>query len=71
MGVTERDNKMSSTAVTVTRDEEGNVVAHWTGTVTFDPSIYGDPGSFGSLITGCVEDFERQLKAEINLDLTR
>ncbi len=71
MGVTERDNKMSSTTVTVTRNEEGNVVAHWTGTVTFDPGIYGEPGSFGLLITECVEDFERELKAEINLDLTR
>jgi hypothetical protein len=62
---------MSSTSVTVRRDEEGNVVAHWTGTVTFDPSIYADPGSFGSLIAECVDDFERELKAEINLDLTR
>lgn len=62
---------MSSTAVIVTRDEAGKAVAHWTGTVTFEPSIYADPGSFGSLITKCVEDFERELKAEINLDLTR
>jgi hypothetical protein len=62
---------MSSTSVTVRRDEEGNVIAHWTGTVTFDPSIYADPDSFGSLITECVEDFERELTAEINLDLTR
>ena len=62
---------MSSTSVTVTREEEGNVVAHWVGTVTFDPSIYSEPGSFGSLITECVEDFERELKAEINQDLTR
>jgi hypothetical protein len=68
LGVTERDNKMSSTAVTVTRDEEGNVVAHYTGTVTFDPSIYGDPGSFGSLINECVENFGRELQSKINAD---
>ena len=62
---------MSSTAVTVRRDDEGNVHAHWSGSVTFHPSIYGDPGSFGSLINECVENFERELKSEINLDLTR
>jgi hypothetical protein len=62
---------MSSTSVTVRRDEEGNVHAHWSGSVTFDPSIYGDPGSFKSLITECVQNFERELEAEINLDLTR
>jgi len=67
----ERDNKMSSTSVTVRRDDEGNVVAHWVGSVTFHPSVYGNPGSFGSLIDECVENFKRELKAEINLDLTR
>jgi hypothetical protein len=64
-------NKMSATAVTVTRDAEGNVHAHWVGSVTFHPSVYGDPGSFQSLINECVETFERELKAEINLDFTR
>jgi hypothetical protein len=62
---------MSSTAVNVTRDEDGNIVAHWTGTVSFHPSVYGDPSAFGSLITKCVEDFERELRAEINQDFTR
>jgi hypothetical protein len=61
---------MSSTTVTVTRDEEGNVVAHWVGTVTFDPSIYGDSGSFGSLIDGCVEDFSRELQSKVSADFT-
>jgi hypothetical protein len=65
------DNTMSSTTVTVRRDEEGNVHAHWVGSVTFHPRVYGDPGSFGSLINECVENFERELKSEINLDLTR
>ncbi len=62
---------MSSTTVTVRRDEEGNVVAHWSGSVTFHPSIYGDPDSFRSLIDECVENFTRELKSEINLDFTR
>ena len=62
----ERDNKMGSTTVTVRRDEEGNVHAHWTGSVTFHPDIYGDPHSFRSLINECVENFTRQLQAEIN-----
>ncbi len=62
---------MSSTSVTVRRDDEGNVHAHWSGSVTFPRSIYGDPGSFGALINECVENFERELKSEINLDLTR
>jgi hypothetical protein len=57
---------MSSTSVTVRRDEEGNVHAHWVGSVTFDPSVYGDPPSFHSLINECVENFTRQLQAEIN-----
>jgi hypothetical protein len=35
------DNETSSITVTVRRDDEGNVVAHWTGSVTFDPNIYG------------------------------
>jgi hypothetical protein len=61
---------MSSTSVTVRRDEEGNVVAHWTGTMTFDPRIYGEPHSFKSLITECVQNFETALEAEINLDFT-
>ena len=59
---------MSSTTVTVTRDEEGNVVAHWTGTVPFQPSIYGDPDSFTSLINECAEDFTRELQSKINAD---
>jgi len=62
---------MSSTTVTVRRDEEGNVVARWVGSVTFPPSVYGDPASFGTLIDQCVENFTRELKSEINLDLTR
>jgi hypothetical protein len=62
---------MSATTVTVTRDAEGNVHAHWVGSVTFPPSVYGDPDSFRSLIDECVQTFERELKAEINLDLTR
>jgi hypothetical protein len=62
---------MSSTNVTVRRDDEGNVVAHWVGSVTFPPSVYGDPGSFGLLIDECVEKFTSALKSEINLDLTR
>ena len=62
---------MSLTNVDVTRDEDGNVHAHWVGTVTFDPSIQGDPRSFRSLIKECVEDFERQLTSEINMDFTR
>jgi hypothetical protein len=62
---------MGSTTVTVRRDEEGNVVARWVGSVTFPPSTYGDPGSFGALIDQCVENFTRELKSEINLDLTR
>ncbi len=61
---------MSSTNVDVTRDEEGNVVAHWVGTMTFDPSVYGDHDSFHSLINECVEDFKRELQAEINKDFT-
>jgi hypothetical protein len=61
---------MSSTQVNVSRDEDGNVVAHWTGTVTFDPSIYGDPGSFGSLINECVEDFTTELQSGINANFT-
>jgi hypothetical protein len=64
-------NKMSSTNVTVTRDEEGNIHAHWIGSVTFHPSIYGDPHSFESLIDECVENFTRELKSEINLNFTR
>ncbi len=67
----ERDNEMGSTNVTVRRDGEGNVVAHWVGSVTFHPSIYGDPGAFGLLIDECVENFKRELRSEINLDLTR
>ncbi|MGO9925148.1 MAG: hypothetical protein ACLPLP_03110 [Mycobacterium sp.] len=62
---------MSSTTVTVRRDEDGNVHAHWVGSVTFHPSIYGDPGSFESLINECVENFTRELNSEINLDFTR
>ncbi len=62
---------MSSTSVTVRRDDEGNVVAHWTGSVTFHTSIYGDPHSFRSLINECVENFTRELTSELNLDLTR
>ena len=62
---------MSSTAVIVTRDEEGNVHAHWTGSMTFHPSVYGDPASFRSLINECVENFTRELESEINLDFTR
>jgi hypothetical protein len=62
---------MSSTAVTVTRDEEGKIHAHWVGSVTLHPSIYGDPGAFRSLIDECVETFERELHSEINLDSTR
>ena len=62
---------MSSTTVTVRRDEDGNEVARWVGSVTFPPSVYGDPGSFGTLIDQCVESFTRELKSEINLDLTR
>jgi hypothetical protein len=65
------DNKMSSTAVTVRRDEEGNVVAHWVGSVTFHPSVYGDPDSFRSLINECVENFSRELESEISLDFKR
>jgi hypothetical protein len=57
---------MSSTNVTVRRDDEGNVHAHWVGSVTFKPSVYGDPGSFRSLMNECVENFTRQLQAEIN-----
>ncbi len=57
---------MSSTIVTVRRDEEGNVLAHWSGSVTFHPDIYGDPGAFRSLINECVENFTRQLQSEIN-----
>ena len=56
---------MISTSVTVRRDEEGNVVAHWVGSATFDPSVYGDPDSFGSLMKECVENFTTQLQAEI------
>jgi len=59
---------MSSTIVAVRRDEEGNVVAHWNGSVTFHPDIYGDPGSFTSLINECVENFARELQSEINAD---
>jgi len=62
---------MSATAVTVRRDKEGNVHAHWTGSVTFHPSVYGDPHSFRSLINECVENFTRELESEINLDFTR
>ncbi len=62
---------MSSTNVTVRRDEEGNIHAHWVGSVTFPPSIYGDPHAFGSLINECVENFTTALKSEINLDLMR
>ncbi len=62
---------MSSTSVTVRRDDEGNVVAHWVGSGTFHPSVYGDPGAFDSLIHECVENFTRDLKSEINLDFTR
>lgn len=62
---------MSLTAVNVTRDEEGNVVAHWTGTVSFHPSVYAEPGTFATLISECVEDFERELQAEINQDFAR
>lgn len=59
---------MSSTNVNVTRDEEGNVVGHWVGTVTFHPSVYADPKSFHSLIDECVETFKTELQAEINKD---
>ncbi len=61
---------MSLTNVNVTRDEDGNVHAHWVGSVTFDPSTQGDPHSFRSLIKECVEDFERQLTSEINTEFT-
>ncbi|MCX2931338.1 hypothetical protein ORI20_13720 [Mycobacterium sp. CVI_P3] len=64
-----RDDDMSSTNVTVTRDEKGNVHARWVGSVTFHPSIYGNPESFGSLMHECVQNFERELKAEVNHDL--
>ena len=59
---------MSLTNVTVRRDGEGNVHAHWVGTASFHPSVYGDPSSFHSLINECVEDFKRQLQAEITAD---
>ena len=59
---------MTATNVEVRRDEDGNVVAHWVGTMTFDPSIYGDSGAFRSLIDECVENFTRELQAEINAD---
>jgi len=62
---------MSSTNVTVRHDEEGNVHAHWVGSVTFHPSVYGDPHSFHSLMDECVENFKRELLSEINLDFTR
>ena len=62
---------MGSTNVDVTRDKDGNVHAHWVGTVTFDPTVYGDPHSFRSLIKECVEEFERQLTSEINMDFMR
>ncbi len=61
---------MSSTNVNVTRDKEGNVIAHWVGTVTFHPSVYGDPESFHSLIDECTENFVTALRAEINANFT-
>jgi hypothetical protein len=57
---------MSSTTVTVRRDEEGNVHAHWVGSVSFHPSAWAEPSSYHSLINECVENFTRQLQAEIN-----
>jgi hypothetical protein len=57
---------VSMTNVTVRRDEKGNVHAHWVGSVSFHPSVYADPSSFHSLINECVENFTRQLQAEIN-----
>ena len=59
---------MTSTTVTVRRDDEGNIVAHWVGSVSFHPDIYGDPGSYKSLINECVENFTRELRSEINAD---
>ncbi|OBK72674.1 hypothetical protein [Mycobacterium sp. 1164985.4] len=59
---------MSATIVTVRRDDEGNVVAHWSGSVTFHPNTYSDPSSFRSLIDECVENFTRELQSEINAD---
>lgn len=61
---------MSSTNVNVTRDEKGNVLAHWVGTVTFHPSVYGDPESFHSLINECTENFTTALQSEINANFT-
>ena len=61
---------MSSTNVNVTRDEEGDVHAHWVGTVTFHPSVYGDPESFHSLIDECLENFKTALLSEINTNFT-
>ncbi len=60
---------MSSTEVDVKRDNEGNVHAHWVGSVTFHSSLYGDPHSFRALIDECVEHFKRELEAEITADL--
>ncbi|OBK72205.1 hypothetical protein [Mycobacterium sp. 1274761.0] len=59
---------MSETNVDVTRDEEGNVHAHWVGSMTFHPSVYGDPESFHSLMEDCVEEFTRVLRAKIDLN---
>ena len=56
------------TNVTVRRDEEGNVHAHWVSSVSFHPSVCGDPPSFYSLINECVENFTTQLQAEIAPD---
>ncbi|MGE5695764.1 MAG: hypothetical protein ACM4D3_11195 [Candidatus Sericytochromatia bacterium] len=61
---------MGSTNVNVTRDEQGNVVAHWVGTVTFDPGVYGDHDSYHALINECVENFKTELQAEIYKNFT-
>ena len=62
---------MSATNVNVTRDEEGNVHAHWVGTMTFHPDVYGDPESFRALVDDCVENFKTALQTEIDLDFRR
>lgn len=59
---------MSSTNVNVTRDEEGNVHAHWVGHVTFDPSVYGNDAAFHSLISECIENFTTALRSEIDMN---
>lgn len=53
------------------RRGEGDVHAHWVGTVTFHPSVYGNPESFHSLIDECVENFKTALLSEINTNFTR